>query len=113
MWKVVYSESDQAAIALIQINNPWAKVGKKDLLCENICDKINWLLLTEDQASVPKKGYTYCCDVNAFRSKVQIVPKFNYSTILNTAETSSEDTSEYDDSQNLDEQAYKDVLEID
>jgi hypothetical protein len=85
MWKVAYHEEAKAAVAFVQINNPWAKISKEDILCVDICDRIKWIDFQTDDI---KHGYTYCCDVNSLRKTISYVPRLNYSKILSESSES-------------------------
>lgn len=82
LWKVGYSEVEDAAITVVQINNPWELNRDDYLLCHDICDELDWFKVTK-RFSV-QHGYTYCCDVNALRKQVKTIPEFTYSKILKT-----------------------------
>ncbi|XP_069679728.1 uncharacterized protein [Periplaneta americana] len=79
-WKVVYDTKTQAGIAFVGINNPYVTNPQEDyLLCQDICSKLSWLQW--DQKNI-QKGYSYCCDVNELRSKIDTIPDFTVSSVL-------------------------------
>jgi hypothetical protein len=100
----VQSEVHDEAVAIVQINNPYAVVAKEDLLCESICDDVKWLsnLLKKSLTNV-KKGYTYCCDVNALREKIPTIPVIQYSKVLNGASECTKNIDETDGEEEIDD----------
>jgi hypothetical protein len=79
-WKAVYNSKTQAGIVFVGINNPYLSNAEEDyLICKDVCSKISWLQW--DQKNI-KKGYSYCCDVNEFRSTVDTLPELPVSSLL-------------------------------
>lgn len=78
-WKIAYEPNTKAGIAFISINNPYTKNVSKDIICEDICDKITWL--TWKQKDI-KSGYSYCCSVEEFRKAISTVPEFTVEKLL-------------------------------
>ncbi|XP_021968684.2 uncharacterized protein LOC110863635 [Folsomia candida] len=109
LWKIAYSEVEDAAVALVQINNPWATIAAEDYLCKDICDQLDWLSLTKKQRGSIQKGFTYCCDVNELRKKIETIPVFKYSKVLESAQPSKvvsnleEEDEDWDDDEESDE----------
>lgn len=79
-WKAVYNPKTQAGIVFVGINNPYVSNPQEDyLICNDVCSKISWLQW--DQENI-KSGYSYCCDVDDFRSTVTTLPEFEVSGLL-------------------------------
>ncbi|XP_026465021.1 uncharacterized protein LOC113367648 [Ctenocephalides felis] len=78
LWKVVYNKRRQEGIALVTLNNPYEET-KPDYLCKNICEDNNWI---HDGFENLDKGFTYCCDVNDLRRKVDTVPSLGVKKVL-------------------------------
>ncbi|PSN57821.1 hypothetical protein C0J52_04397 [Blattella germanica] len=79
-WKAVYNPKTQAGIVFVGINNPYVSNPKGDyLICQDVCSKVSWLQW--DQTNIAK-GYSYCCEVNDFRSKVDTLPQFTVTSLL-------------------------------
>ena len=79
-WKVVYDPKSQAGVAFVGINNPYVSDPRGDyIICNDVCSKLSWLQW--DQKDI-KKGYSYCCEVNDFRSTVKFLPQFTVSGLL-------------------------------
>nr|QJD55726.1 DNA/RNA non-specific endonuclease [Tribolium castaneum] len=72
-WKVAYNPETQLGVALLGINNPYQKDINKSIICEDVSAKINWL---HWNASDTKAGYSYACEVDAFRKRVTYLPDF-------------------------------------
>jgi hypothetical protein len=76
----VYNPKTQAGIVFVGINNPYISNPQGDyLICNDVCSKISWLQW--DQKNI-EKGYSYCCDVDDFRSTVNTLPEFTVSGLL-------------------------------
>jgi hypothetical protein len=79
-WKAVYDPNSQAGVVFVGINNPYVSDPQGDyLICTDVCSNISWVHW--DQKNI-KKGYSYCCEVDDFRSKVQYLPQFTVSGLL-------------------------------
>jgi hypothetical protein len=79
-WKAVYDPKSQAGVVFVGINNPHvSNLQSHYLICNDVCSKISWVKW--DQKNITK-GYSYCCDVGDFRSKVQTLPQFPVSGLL-------------------------------
>jgi hypothetical protein len=79
-WKAVYDPKSQAGVVFVGINNPYVSDPQGDyLICTDVCSKISWV--NWDQANI-KKGYSYCCEVDDFRSTVKTLPQFTVSGLL-------------------------------
>lgn len=71
-WKVIKSTATNSAIVLVGLNNPFAtSLPANERLCTDICSSYGW---AQAQFSNFGQGYTYCCEVNAFRNVVPRVP---------------------------------------
>lgn len=78
-WKVLYHEESKNAIAFIGHNNPYEEDVTKNIVCKNICDKINWLNWNAESV---KEGYSYCCTVEDLRKTVTYLPPLEINGIL-------------------------------
>jgi hypothetical protein len=79
-WKAVYDPKTQAGTVFVGINNPYENKPQGDyLICNDVCSKISWLQWDEKEV---EKGYSYCCDVNDFRSTVKTLPDFEVTSLL-------------------------------
>lgn len=80
-WKVLHNPNTNQGIAFIGLNNPYqsASEAAADVRCTNICGQISWL---NWQPTNIVKGYSYCCEVNNFRSAFPELPSFTVSGIL-------------------------------
>jgi hypothetical protein len=79
-WKAVYDPRSQAGVVFVGINNPYvSKPQTDDLICSDVCSKISWLRWNQKNK---KKGYSYCCEVDDFRSTVKILPEFRVRGLL-------------------------------
>ena len=90
-WKAVYDPKSQAGVVFVGINNPYVSDPQRDyLICTDVCSKLSWL--NWDQANI-KKGYSYCCEVDDFRSTVKTLPDFPISGLLAEAENTNDGSS--------------------
>jgi hypothetical protein len=79
-WKAVYDPKSQAGVVFVGINNPYVSDPQGDyLICTDVCSKISWIQW--DQKNIGK-GYSYCCEVDDFRSTVKTLPQFTVSSLL-------------------------------
>ncbi|GFG35692.1 hypothetical protein Cfor_12773, partial [Coptotermes formosanus] len=79
-WKAVYDPKSQAGVVFVGINNPYLSNPQGDyLICNDVCSRLSWLQW--DQKNI-EKGYSYCCDVDDFRSTVKTLPQFTVSGLL-------------------------------
>ena len=79
-WKAVYDPKSQAGVVFVGINNPYVSDPQGDyLICTDVCSKISWIQW--DQKNI-KRGYSYCCEVDDFRSKVKTLPDFPVSGLF-------------------------------
>jgi len=79
-WKAVYDPKSQAGVVFVGINNPYVSAPQGDyLICTDVCSNISWVHW--DRKNI-KKGYSYCCEVDDFRSTVQYLPQFTVSGLL-------------------------------
>jgi hypothetical protein len=90
-WKAVYDPKSQAGVVFVGINNPYVSDPQGDyLICTDVCSRISWV--EWDQKNI-KKGYTYCCEVDEFRSKVKTLPQFPVSGLLTETEDPNDSSS--------------------
>lgn len=62
IWKIIYNRKENFGIAAITMNDPFIQeIKPTDLLCENICEKVEWL-----KSDVISGGLLYCCEMNEF-----------------------------------------------
>jgi hypothetical protein len=79
-WKAVYDPKSQAGVVFVGINNPYVSNPQGDyLICNDVCSKISWLKWDEKNIA---KVYSYCCEVDDFRSTVKFFPQFTVSGLL-------------------------------
>lgn len=78
-WKVVYDPESQQGIALVGVNNPHEKNIEDFVVCEDVCDQVDWLTWKREDV---KQGYGYCCEVDDFRKTVDYLPEFEVSGLL-------------------------------
>jgi hypothetical protein len=79
-WKAVYDPKSHAGVVFVGINNPYVSDLQGDyLICIDVCSKISWV--NWDQKNI-EKGYSYCCEVDDFRSTVKYLPQFTVSGLL-------------------------------
>ena len=79
-WKAVYDPESQAGVVFVGINNPHISDPQGDyLICTDVCANISWV--NWDQKNITA-GYSYCCEVDDFRSTVDILPDFPVSGLL-------------------------------
>lgn len=81
MWKVLYNPTTKAGIAFVGLNNPYQDESTiaADIRCTDICGQISWLSWTQKDV---KKGYSYCCEVNNFRTAFPDLPSFTVTSVL-------------------------------
>lgn len=79
VWKVIHDPAGDAAVAIVQVNNPWFK-SQSDTLCNDVCSDLPWL--RSHGFHTLKKGYSYCCDVNELRKVIQYIPTIQYKKLL-------------------------------
>jgi len=90
-WKAVYDPKSQAGVVFVGINNPYVSDPQGDyLICTDVCSKISWI--DWDQKNITK-GYSYCCEVDNFRTKVKTLPDFPVSGLLTEFEETNGSTS--------------------
>jgi hypothetical protein len=79
-WKAVYNPKSQAGVVFVGINNPYVSDPQGGyLICNDVCSQISWVKW--DQKNITK-GYSYCCEVDDFRSTVKYLPEFPVSGLL-------------------------------
>ena len=79
-WKSVYDPKSQAGVVFVGINNPYVSNPQGNyLICTDVCSEISWVNWDQKNITV---GYSYCCEVDDFRSTVQFLPQFTVSGLL-------------------------------
>lgn len=78
-WKVIYDEINETGIAIVGINNPHETNIEDHIICEDVCDQVDWLTWKRDNI---KQGYGYCCTIDEFRKTVPYLPEFNVQGLL-------------------------------
>lgn len=80
-WKIIYDPITHAGTAFIGLNNPYQSEQSiaNDVRCRDICGQLPWL--TWRQRDV-QRGYSYCCEVNEFRSAFPDIPYFPVTGVL-------------------------------
>lgn len=77
-WKVIHEPISRSGIALVGHNNlHW--VNETDILCPDVSDRVSWL--SWERTNV-KKGFSYACEVGAFRLRIGYLPAFPVSKLL-------------------------------
>jgi len=90
-WKAVYDPKSQAGVVFVGINNPYVSDPKGDyLICTDVCSEISWV--NWDQQNI-MAGYSYCCEVGDFRSRVQFLPQFTVSGLLTERKNTNNSSS--------------------
>ena len=90
-WKAVYDPKSQAGVVFVGINNPHVSNPQGDyLICTDVCSKISWV--SWDQKNITA-GYSYCCEVDNFRSTVKYLPQFTVSGLLTETENMNDNSS--------------------
>jgi hypothetical protein len=91
-WKAVYDPKNETGVVFVGINNPYVTNPQGDyLICTDVCSKISWV--DWDQKNITA-GYSYCCEVDDFRSTVKTLPQFPVSGLL-TNDSSSLPLGQY------------------
>lgn len=82
LWAVVHNKEKSKAVAIVTINNPFIGLEdvKKQMFCDNVCEKITWLssILKNKNYDRPIYGYTFCCSLESFK----IYPLLESTTLL-------------------------------
>jgi hypothetical protein len=79
-WKAVYDPNSHAGVVFVGINNPHVSDPQGDyIICTDVCSNISWIQW--DQENI-RKGYSYCCEVDDFRSTVKTLPDYPVSGLL-------------------------------
>jgi len=79
-WKAVYDPKGQRGVVFVGINNPYVNNPQGGyLICTDICSKISWVHWDPKNIA---RGYSYCCEVDDFRSTVKYLPQFSVSGLL-------------------------------
>ncbi|OXA39543.1 uncharacterized protein LOC110861159 [Folsomia candida] len=83
-WKLVYDMVSTKGVVIIQFNNPHAtpdEITRDRIQCQDMCDRVPWLTMTQAQRDNILHGYTYCCNVDEFKQIVGYPS--NLPTIIN------------------------------
>lgn len=81
-WKIVHDPISKRGLAIIGLNEPYAKQITKDMyICPNIVgqNEVEWVKAKFDNI---KNGITYVCSVESLRKAVPTIPEFKVSGIL-------------------------------
>jgi hypothetical protein len=79
-WKAVYDPKSQAGVVFVGINNPYVSDLQGDyLICTDVCSEISWVNWNPNDITA---GYSYCCEVDDFRSTVKFLPQFPVTGLL-------------------------------
>ncbi|KAG5869877.1 hypothetical protein JTB14_013869 [Gonioctena quinquepunctata] len=78
-WKLIYNPSNEKAIVLIGLNNPYVKDVSKNVICNDISGQVDWL---KWEKSSIIHGYSYACTVAEFRKVVTYAPNLSVSGLL-------------------------------
>lgn len=79
-YRVVYEPISQAGVVVLGLNNPYKKkLYPGDVICTDICKKVKWLTWIKTDYEL---GYSYCCEVDDFRKRVNYLPDFTVKSIL-------------------------------
>ncbi|XP_022903824.2 uncharacterized protein [Onthophagus taurus] len=78
-WKVVYEPSTKSAIAFVGVNNPYVEDLTDQIICNDICDGINWLSWDQHDS---QDGYSYCCSVDELKETVKNLPDLDVQGLL-------------------------------
>lgn len=79
-WRIVVDNEKDAAVAIIQLNNPFVnetQLTNEDKLCPDVTDKITWLTELKKDPTLrkdPSVGYTYSCEVAELEKVVPFLP---------------------------------------
>lgn len=78
-YRVVYDPKSKAGVAFIGLNNPYKKNVQEDIICRDVCDKINWVTWEKNSLYL---GYSYCCEVDDLRKTITTIPKLDVRSLL-------------------------------
>lgn len=71
LWKVIINRDTDHGIVMITLNNPFVRPNEVSEFCPNVCR--NAELPSSDYRHI-NKGYTFCCEVAAFKRVVDVLP---------------------------------------
>lgn len=85
-WKILYEPINERGIAFVGVNNPYNEITEKDIICTNVCEKINWLSSDfQSHRNDLDYGYMYCCAIDELQSFHHTIPRnFNVASPLTT-----------------------------
>ena len=70
-YKIVYDEQANKGVAFLGLNDPYSEdLKSSDLLCTNICDKIEWFKEEVKKYQQEEYGHITCCDIQDFAENV-------------------------------------------
>lgn len=74
-WKIAYYPESNQGIVFLGFNSPHLNENdiKRNILCNDICDQINWLRMKPELRKNIQKGYVYCCEVKEFLKSYNIL----------------------------------------
>lgn len=71
-WKIVRNPLTDEGIALITLNNPFARsFDEEERLCEDICVSSRWFQAAFENFA---RGFTYCCSVESLMETIPFIP---------------------------------------
>nr|QCF41178.1 DNA/RNA non-specific nuclease 1 [Cylas puncticollis] len=79
-WKVAYSPSTKAGIAVLGLNNPYQGNVSGSVICDDIADKLNWWTFERTRTQA---GYMYACTISSLRKRIPQIPNYRAKKILN------------------------------
>ncbi|XP_060531085.1 uncharacterized protein LOC132704828 [Cylas formicarius] len=79
-WKLAYSPSTKAGIALLGVNNPYEEDVSKSIICDDIAGNLTWL--TFDRTKI-RAGYVFACTISSLRKVIPQIPNYETIGILN------------------------------
>jgi len=76
-YKIVYDETVKQGIAFLGLNDPYSEDLKEtDLLCNNVCDQIEWFKEEVPKMNIEEKGHITCCTIQELAEVVENVNTF-------------------------------------
>lgn len=71
MWKVIINRDTNHGVVMITLNNPFVRINEVSEFCPNVCKRA---ALPSLEYRHINKGYTFCCEVDAFKRVVDVLP---------------------------------------